>query len=242
MSPRGILATVALTLLAGCGDRSTEDATPSPETPAPPAGALSRTAKHEQLLRIAENLRNGNNMYNGQAEWRRLQRIDPASLPEDKRALHAFDLGMESYKFDDLTTAIEQFTLAQELAPTVRTTFMLGLAQLQTGVRDNCIGLHNPASCVFPLAGDGIYQLRDGPEAALVTFQDALKHSPREQFPRIRWFVNLAALAVGRQDRLPPGIGFEPEHFRSDYDIGRFPDVAIEAGVAPMNLAGGSAV
>jgi hypothetical protein len=80
-----------------------------------------------------------------------------------------------------------------------------------------------------------------GAESALNTMRELVNACPREMRPRVRWFVNLAAMALGRHPGdLDPNVLIPPEKFASTYDVGRFPDLAMELGVAPMNLAGGS--
>ena len=43
-------------------------------------------------------------------------------------------------------------------------------------------------------------------------------------------------------DALPPTVLIPPETFASEHDVKRFPDVAMDLGLAPLNLAGGAAL
>ena len=58
-----------------------------------------------------------------------------------------------------------------------------------------------------------------------------------------RWLLNIAAMTVGDY---PAGVParwlIPPSAFASEYDIGRFPEVAVPAGLGSRELSGGSVV
>jgi hypothetical protein len=70
-----------------------------------------------------------------------------------------------------------------------------------------------------------------------------MERCPAEMRPKVRWMTNLSAMALGEfPGKLPANIALPPETLASGYDIGYFPDVAAQLGVASFNLAGSVAM
>jgi hypothetical protein len=58
-----------------------------------------------------------------------------------------------------------------------------------------------------------------------------------------KWLLNIANMALGTYpDGVPKLHLIPPSAFASEYDIGRFPNVAAAAGLNSFNLAGGAAM
>ncbi|MEO0473596.1 MAG: FG-GAP-like repeat-containing protein, partial [Bacteroidota bacterium] len=118
---------------------------------------------------------------------------------------------------------------------------LLALAYLRQGEQQNCLDHHNPASCIMPIEGDGVHQIRQGSEAAIEAYQLMLKPFPQDL--QSRWLLNLAYMTLGEYpERVPEPFLIPPESFASDTSLPAFPDRAMELGVAQNKLAGGCAI
>lgn len=112
------------------------------------------------------------------------------------------------------------------------------LCHLRQGEQENCLLGHNPDSCLFPIAGDGVHQLPGGSRAAEKELLGVLQQAPGDL--RARWLLNIASMTLGEYpDGVPPLWRIDPGSFASPYDIRRFPDVAGAVGLAVNDLAGG---
>jgi hypothetical protein len=118
---------------------------------------------------------------------------------------------------------------------------LLALSYLRLGEQENCIGMHNALSCNFPLRGGGIHTKTRGAEGAVREYTIALELNPDSNL--CRWLLNLAYMQLGRYPQdvpkkwlAPPGL------FKSEYDIGFFPDVAGLAGVDAFQRSGGAII
>src|SRR6266851_2003324 len=110
------------------------------------------------------------------------------------------------------------------------------------GEIQNCATNHNAESCLFPIQGGGVHRQRLGATEAAKLYAELLS-DPRtdaENSLSYRWLLNLSYMTLGKYpDAVPRRWLIPPEAFRSDYDIGRFQDVAAEKGVAEFGVAGG---
>ncbi len=117
----------------------------------------------------------------------------------------------------------------------------LGLAYLRLAEQENCIGMHNSDSCNFPLHGGGLHKKLRGAEGAVREYTKALELNPKNYTSA--WLMNIAYQALGRwpQD-VPKQWLADPDWFKSEFDIGFFPEVAGIAGIHNEERAGGSIV
>ena len=115
---------------------------------------------------------------------------------------------------------------------------LLALSYLRLGEQENCIGMHNALSCNFPLRGGGLHTKKQGAEGAVREYTIALELNPESQIDR--WLLNLAYMQLGRYPQdVPKKWLADPALFKSDADIGYFPDVAGLAGVDAFQRSGG---
>ncbi len=118
---------------------------------------------------------------------------------------------------------------------------LLALAYLRLGEQQNCIADHTSASCLAPIAAEGFHRRQGASRRALAELTTLLREDPDDL--DARWLLNLAAMTVGEY---PQGVAepwrIDPAVFASTDDIGRFHDVAADAGVAAFGLAGGVVV
>jgi hypothetical protein len=147
-------------------------------------------------------------------------------------------------EIESLQTAIAEMppTLAspaQKAEEAARLQSDIGIAALRLGEQENCVMNHGASSCLFPIEGGGVHQLQAGARRAIEAFTKRLAAEPRDL--RARWLLNIAYMAVGEYPaRVPRQWLIAPSVFASEYDIKRFPDVATNAGIATVGLAGGS--
>jgi hypothetical protein len=117
----------------------------------------------------------------------------------------------------------------------------LALAYLRLGEQENCIGMNNALSCKFPLRGSGLHTKLEGAEGAIREYTKVLELNPDSNIAR--WLLNLAYMQLGRYPQdVPRKWLAAPELYKSDYDVGYFPDMAAIAGVHAMELSGGAIV
>jgi hypothetical protein len=117
----------------------------------------------------------------------------------------------------------------------------LALAYLRMGEQENCVGMHNPLSCILPLHGGAVHQKRAGAEGAVREYTKVLELNPDSYLAR--WLLNIAYMQLGRYpEDVPKQWLAPPERFESEYNIGNFPDVAGIAGIHAMELSGGTIV
>jgi hypothetical protein len=114
----------------------------------------------------------------------------------------------------------------------------LALSYLRLGEQQNCSLHHNEHSCIFPLESTGIHTDKTGAQGAVRELIASLKADPNNV--QSRWLLNLAYMQIGEY---PSGVPAQwvasPHLFDSEYDIGRFPDVAPRLGLSVTGHAGG---
>ncbi len=118
---------------------------------------------------------------------------------------------------------------------------LLGVIHLRRGETENCLECRGPSSCIFPIAVEAVHQKPSGSRAAIEHFTSYLRKRPDDL--GVRWLLNVAYMTLGEYpDSVPSEWRIPLESFRSHVDIGRFENVAAEAGLNTRgpNMAGGS--
>ena len=116
---------------------------------------------------------------------------------------------------------------------------LLGLSYLRLGEQENCIIHHNIESCLLPIRGAGVHQIKRGSRAAIEEFLGVLQRNPDDL--SARWLLNIAYMTLGEHpDKVPQDYLMAAEVFASDYDIKRFRDVAPRLGLDVVGLSGGA--
>jgi len=109
---------------------------------------------------------------------------------------------------------------------------------LRLGEQQNCLINHSVDSCLLPIRGEGIYKDQQAPRAAIEIYTRLLQETPDEL--SFLWLLNLAYQTIGDYpDGVPERWRLPERIFFSDYEIPRFFDVAMRAGVADRQLSGG---
>jgi len=155
-------------------------------------------------------------------------------------ATHALFDGDADSAITTLEDVQREFVLPANVAEAVKAD--LAFAHLRRGETENCAEHHISASCIFPIQGEGVHTLQRGSTEAVRLYGELLA-SPAtnpENALAYRWLLNLGFMTLGQYpDRVPQQWLIPPDAFKSDYDIGRFPDVAASRGLSEFGTAGG---
>jgi len=115
---------------------------------------------------------------------------------------------------------------------------LTALAYLRDAEQRNCLSMHNAESCLLPVVGRGVHQLKSSALAAAHIYESLLEQSDR---PSYRWLLNLAHMSAGDYPAgVPSRWRIPPERFASQAPFARFLDVAASSGVAMVGGAGGA--
>jgi hypothetical protein len=129
----------------------------------------------------------------------------------------------------------------QKAQEAVRLDGAIGLAALRLGEQENCLLNHRATSCIFPIDRSATHTLQAGARRAIDAFTRRLNAD--SQNLGTAWLLNVAYMTVGEYpDKVPKRWLVPPAALASEYDIKRFPDVAMHTGVDKIGLAGGSII
>src|SRR5262245_17948144 len=150
--------------------------------------------------------------------------------------IHAYDGRMDR--------ALDQYQQAYETArarmpaAVLRMEEALGVAYLHKSGLEN--GAHRAPGeiCVLPLLRGRLYAKTNDSDRAIEHFLKFLNEKPDDL--EVRWLLNLAYMTVGGYpEKVPPAYLIPPEASASTEDVGRFRDMAPQAGLNVVATAGG---
>ena len=255
--PSSLLCGLSLILalgLPGCGGEVAESAEQGPGAVAGEAGSPAPEPdwkrQRPEFEAIALALRAGSNPYLGRAQIPALRdRLKDPQLSPMARLSALSQLASHLLRWSEMKPALAAIneavalTESLELPPQRALGYyrQLALIELRAAEMDNCIGLHNPDSCLLPTFGQGVHVTREHGLAA----QEAIAHSFSLDPNRLdaRWLLNVVSMLLGEYpDGLSRSRRIPAEAFESDDDIGRFYDIAAALGVDDFNLCGGVVV
>jgi hypothetical protein len=131
-----------------------------------------------------------------------------------------------------------QIAVSQVPASALQMEEALGIAHLHKAGMDNDLFAHPGELCLLHLRPGQAYAKRADAEKAVEYFLRYLEKKPDEL--EVRWLLNLAYMALGGY---PAGVPAKhlvpPSTLQSAEDVGRFPDVAPQAGLISFASAGG---
>ena len=118
--------------------------------------------------------------------------------------------------------------------------FYQGVTALRRGENENCIMCRGESSCILPISPAARHTKPDGSRRAIGHFTEYLRRFPDDL--EVRWLLNLAHMTLGEYpDKVAPGYLIPLDRYiKSEFDIGKFRDVADTAGVNRFNQAGGA--
>ncbi len=150
--------------------------------------------------------------------------------------IHAYDGRMDR--------ALDQYQQAYETArarlpaAVPRMEEALGVAYLHKSGLANDVQRAPGEMCVFPLLPGQPYGKTEDSKKAVEHFLKFLQQKPDDL--EVRWLLNLAYMTVGGYpDKVPPAYLIPPAAVASTEDVGRFRDVAPQAGLSVVATAGG---
>ena len=222
----------------------------SPDDSLPPLGSnqnvSNESADASDLADYYTALTNSHDPFFGTFQRRSLVKLveDPLfSGDVNVRMAAAFDY----LRFGEAEESIRILTEALEIAERKdpdggdvrRVLEELAVASLKAGELNNRINPSARLVCTLPLGNQQGYQDAQGSTTAVRYFLRLLEMEP--QNVKYRWLLNIAHMTLGAY---PDGV---PEQFliprnllATDYDIGRFEEIASQVGLNAANLAGGS--
>jgi hypothetical protein len=113
------------------------------------------------------------------------------------------------------------------------------MAYLRMAEEQNCHQGNNRDSCLLPIRGQGVHQLRQGSTKAIEILMRMLEADPGNL--TAGWLLNIAHMTLGDYpDGVPKELLISPSVFAPEFPLPRFTNVAREAGVDIYGLAGGT--
>jgi tetratricopeptide (TPR) repeat protein len=174
--------------------------------------------------------------------------------PENEKALQGrdpFDVMQAHYAMAQLYAyqakmdlAVEQYREAYRVAlsdvpaavPTMEEA--LGVIYLHKSEMENDVYRVPGKKCIFPMRPGDAYLKTDDSQKAVEYFLKYLERKPEEI--EVKWLLNLAYMTVGGYPtQVPAKYLIPPATFESQEDVGRFVDVAAQAGLDSFSMAGG---
>jgi tetratricopeptide (TPR) repeat protein len=163
--------------------------------------------------------------------------------PMDQLEMHYFLAELYAYegKFDAALPEYEKaYQVAQSGAPEEipQMEETLGIMYLHKSEIDNDIYRVPGERCLFPIRPGNAFKIPGDSEKSIAYFQKFLEHKPDEL--DVKWLLNLAYMTVGKYPAAVPSKYLLPVSlFESKEDVGRFLDVAPEAGLNLYEMSGG---
>jgi tetratricopeptide (TPR) repeat protein len=173
----------------------------------------------------------------------RMEAIRNTRTPFELMQAHLGLAQLQSYE-GDLSQALPHFQQALQLAiksvPDARMMVdeMLGLAHFHKAEMDNGVYRTPGDLCLIPTPPGRSLAKTEDADKAIEHLLSYLKQKPEEL--EVRWLLNLAYMMIGKYpDGVPPQFLIPPSAFQSTEDVGRFVDVAPQAGLNVFASAGG---
>ena len=178
------------------------------------------TQQRNQLIELSENP-----LFEKEAELRIALAFDYLRFGEDEESLRI------------LTETLE--IVEQEGRNPQRVLAELAVASMKAGELSNRINPSARLVCTLPLGNELGYQDTRYSTDAIKYFLRLLEIEPDNV--KYRWLLNVTHMTLGTYpEGVPEDFRIHRELLESDYDIGRFKEVASEIGLNAANLAGGS--
>jgi tetratricopeptide (TPR) repeat protein len=179
-----------------------------------------------------------------------LENLDPTNPegsashpPLDRIQMHYAAANLYAYR-GQMDKAIDHWLQAYQIAQAELPAAMpdleeaLGIAYLHKSEMDNDVYSHPADRCIFPPRKPNAYSKTEASEKAIEFFTKFLKRNPNT--PDIKWELNLAYMTLGKYPQgVPKEYLIAPSIFDSPEEIGRFKDVAPEAGLNVYSMSGG---
>ena len=159
--------------------------------------------------------------------------------------LNAYYSFGEIYSYQgDMEHAVPQYEKALEIADSkvpraeLLSNEAVGAALLHKSEMENGVYRTPGDRCLAPMKPSSAYANKEDSKKAIEYFLKYLDQKPEEL--EVRWLLNLAYMTIGEYpQKVPAKYLIPPSAFESSEDVGRFRDVASEAGLNYFQTAGG---
>ena len=220
-----------------------------PEEPLPSESTRKMAA---YLQRIADETE-ANPIRNVHANKARVARLKQVPVPADpaQRISYLSQLGQEQLHAGYNQDAIDTFTAILAMMQSdarlgtpesiLAIEDYLAISYMRLAEEENCLESHSIDRCLWPIREGGVHKRERGSRAAIALYRDILASAPDDL--NAVWLMNVAYMTLGLYpDSVPAAWRIPPEALESEYDIGRFPDRAMQRGVDVLGLSGGAAM
>ncbi len=171
-----------------------------------------------------------------QASLQRQPRLDVMQAHYALAQLYAYQ--------GDMDLALEQYEAAYRIAlsdipPAVAPMEeALGIIHLHKSEMENDVYRVPGKKCIFPMGPAQAFDKPYDSQEAVRYFLKYLRRKPDEI--EVKWLLNIAFMTMGKYPAsVPPEYLIPPSAFESKEDVGRFVDVASQAGLNSFAMAGG---
>lgn len=169
----------------------------------------------------------------------------PAENVAGRQAMHAhFTLAQLDAYLGDMSGSVNEFQHAFEAAKSLAPDFVLqlhealGIAYLQKSEMENELFQKPGEKCLLPMLPKNKLDQPADSQKALEHFLAFLDQQPDDL--EVRWLLNYTYMTLGvYPEKVPAKYLIPPTAFQSAEDLGRFPDVAPQAGLDAFSMAGG---
>jgi FG-GAP-like repeat/ASPIC and UnbV/PPIC-type PPIASE domain len=169
--------------------------------------------------------------------------------PEDMIQTHYALAQLDAYQ-GDMEGAVKEWESAYQVAVTSvpagvpQLTEVLGVSYLQKSRMENGVFTDPGGRCIFPPQGSACFAQTSDSKRAIDHFTRYLQLKPEPaDAVQVRWLLNLAYMTLGEYpEGVPAGWRIPPSAFQSEEKTGQFVDVAAQAGLNFVSMAGGVAV
>jgi len=172
-----------------------------------------------------------------------------ASDPNDQfnqRFLYGYEL-LSAGKAESSILELETMLAQLEKMPGVNTEVLTNIKQLialgyfRLGEQNNCIERPADEACIFPISDKAVYSIKSATERSIQLFEELIRSNP-DDYASI-WMLNLANMNLGRYpEGVPRQWLIKEKNLLSQAELPAFPDMATQAGLTGLGLAGGTAV
>ena len=190
------------------------------------------------------------NPYASSARVQNLRTVPPPLAPQDLLRYRSEIARFLLYagQSEEAAETLEE-VLAQSLAePGISPTFvsavrqLLALSHLRVATQRNCAAGAATRRCSAPMRRSGIHPDERPSRRAIELYERILRDPPDESTALdSQWLLNLAYMTLGEYPfEVPEPWLVPPTAFRSDFDIGAFPDAAPRLGIDVAGRKGGA--
>jgi hypothetical protein len=236
---------VGLSICVTLGTAGAQSVT-SPPASMPDANEVKR----QQLAAIDEKLSQGFDPFYGKA-WIPHFKSERSKLPSNASfdALWEVHIQLSSWMLREGQVA-EAVEVLEALATAYRALGgrpdqglglikQLAIANLRRAEQENCACEQGGDSCIFPFEPDSQHTQREGALRAAKLLVQGLEWNPRDLHSI--WLLNLCHMALGSYpDEVPALYRIPPRNLESEFDIGRFDNIAPRVGLKRRACAGGA--